>query len=156
MPARPVYAAASQPVIPRSSRVQQHLQTLGILWCVFGVYRVVGGLLGVFVLRVITLRNFGGGWPFGPNLGGSFSHGPAWLGGLVPLIAIYTIVGVALSLLVGFSLLTRQSWGRTFALVVGILTLFKPIFGTALGVYTLWVLSPSLSGLEYEAMADRS
>jgi hypothetical protein len=31
--------------------------------------------------------------------------------------------------------------------------LIHPIFGTALGVYTLWVLLPSLSAQEYERLA---
>lgn len=155
-PAQPVYVAPLQPLNLPLPRVQRHLQALGILWCVFGVYRVAGGLFGIFVLRVMTLRNFGGGWPFGSHLGGSFSHGPAWLGALFPFIAAYTIVAVALSLLVGYSLLTRQPWGRTLAIVVGILILLKPILGTALGIYTLWVLAPSTSALEYDAIADRS
>jgi len=48
-PAQPVYAAYAQPPMPMyMSRVQRHLQTLGILWCVFGVYRVIGGLIGMF------------------------------------------------------------------------------------------------------------
>ena len=157
--ASPVYAAS--PGVPRpvpmlASRVQRHLQTLGILWCVFGAYRVIGGLVGVFVLRVITLKNFAGGWPFGHHLGGSFGPGPAWLGAFLPLIAVYTAVMAALALLVGYSLLTRRPWGRTFAVVVGILTLFKPVLGTVLGIYTLWVLASADSGLEYDAMADRS
>jgi hypothetical protein len=53
-------------------------------------------------------------------------------------------------------LLTRRPWGRTLALVVGILTLLKPLLGTALGIYTLWVLAPTVSGAEYDAIADRT
>jgi hypothetical protein len=36
------------------------------------------------------------------------------------------------------------------------LALLKFPFGTALGIYTLWVLAPSTSGMEYDAIADRS
>ena len=157
--APPVYTAnpsTPRPVPMLLPRVQRHLQTLGILWCVFGAYRIVGGLVGMFVLRVITLRSFAGGWPFGDHLSGSFGPGPAWLGAFFPLIAAYTAVMAALALLVGYSLLTRRPWGRTFAVVVGILTLFKPILGTALGIYTLWALAPAVSGMEYDALADRT
>ena len=136
-------------------RVQPHLQTLGILWCVFGAYRVIGGLIGIFVLRVITLRNFNGGWPFGDHLG-SFGPAPGWMAAFFPLIAGFTAITAGLALLVAYALLTRQRWGRTLAIIVAILTLFKPILGTALAIYTLWVLVPALSGAEYEEIADRS
>jgi hypothetical protein len=158
MAAQPVYAAYPQPPMPMLvPRVQRNLQTLGILWCVFGAYRILGGLAGMFVLRMVTLRGFGGGgggWPFNNHYHGTF--GPPWLGALLPLIAVYTVCVAALALLVGYSLLTRRPWGRTLAIVVGILTLLKPLLGTALGIYTLWVLAPSASGDEYEAIADRS
>ena len=75
---------------------------------------------------------------------------------LLPVIAVYTVITAALALLVGYSLLTRRPWGRTLAIVVGILTLLKPLLGTALGIYTLWVLAPSVSGYEYDAIADRA
>jgi type IV secretory pathway VirB2 component (pilin) len=77
------------------------------------------------------------------------------MGSLLPIIAVYTVIVSALALIVGYSLLTRRPWGRVLAIVVGILTLFKPILGTALGIYTLWVLAPGASGLEYDAVADR-
>jgi hypothetical protein len=155
--AQPTYAAYPPPPMRiRAPRVQRNLQILGILWCVFGAYRVIGGLVGIFILRVVTLRNFGGGWPFGDQLNGSFGPAPSWLAALFPLIAVYTAITAALALLVGYSLLTRQRWGRTLAIVVGILTLLKPLLGTALGIYTLWVMAPSASGDEYDAITDRS
>jgi len=61
----------------------------------------------------------------------------------------------ALALLTGFALLTRQPWGRTLAIVAGILTLIRLPVGTALGIYTLWVLAPAASGAEYEEIAAR-
>jgi hypothetical protein len=83
------------------------------------------------------------------------AYGPAWMGALLPFVAVYTAITAALALLVGYSLLTRRPWGRVLAIVVGILTLLKPLLGTALGIYTLWVLAPSASGAEYEAIEDR-
>lgn len=104
----------------------------------------------MFFLRAFTMRSFGGGWPLGGPLG------PAWMSALLPVVAIYTVLVAALSLLVGYSLLTRRPWGRTLAIIVGILTLLKPLLGTALGIYTLWVLAPSSSAAEYDAIADRN
>jgi hypothetical protein len=135
-------------------RVHRHLQTLGILWCVFGVYRVIGGLMGMFVLRAISIRGFGSDWPFNNHY--HRMVGPEFMASLLPIIAVYTVIVSALALIVGYSLLTRRPWGRILAIVVGILTLFKPILGTALGIYTLWVLASGASGLEYDSIADRS
>ncbi len=72
------------------------------------------------------------------------------------MIAIATVVAAALALVTGFSLLTRRPWGRVLAIVAAILALLKFPLGTALGIYTLWVLAPGASGLEYDAIADRS
>jgi hypothetical protein len=152
--AQPMYAAYPQQPLPMAApRVQRNLQTLGVLWCVFGAYRIIGGLMGMFFLRAFAFRNFGGfDWPFSNHS----DLGHSWMAGLFPLIAAYTVVMAALAVFVGYSLLTRRPWVRTFAIVVGILTLLKPLFGTALGIYTLWVLAPGASGLEYDAIADRS
>lgn len=134
-------------------RVERHLQTLGILWCVYGAYRLLGGLAGVFFLKLMALHRFDGfglgdGWP------GGFTHG--WLGALVPVVAGFTVVVTALAFLVGFGLLRRKPWGRTLAIVAGILVLIRPVLGLGLGIYTLWVLAPGTSAVEYDAISDRS
>jgi zinc ribbon protein len=138
----------------RPPRVQRHLQTLGILWCVFGAYRVLSGLIGLFVMRVMTFRNFGDpGWGWG--WGGHF-HGAPWMALLFPFIAVVSVVTAFLAFLVGFGLLQRKSWGRVLGIVLAILALLKFPVGTALGIYTLWVLVPAESAMEYEAIADHS
>jgi len=136
-------------VVPR---VQRHLQTLGTLWCVYGVYRVLSGFIGMFFLRHFMGRRWG--WDGGP-WGNWGMHGPPWMA-FLPVIATITVVMAALALFAGFSLLRRKPWGRILAIVLAILALFKPIVGTALGIYTLWVLAPSASGLEYDSIADHS
>jgi hypothetical protein len=154
--AQPMYAAYPQPPMPMYvPRVQRNLQTLGILWCVLGVYRVVSGLIGVFFLRAFTTHNFGDdAWMFGGRWHGPFT--PMMMGGLWPLIAVATICTAALALATGFGLLNRRPWGRVLAIIAAILALLKFPLGTALGIYTLWVLAPGASGLEYDAIADRT
>jgi len=150
---QPVYA---RPLIPMYlPRVQRHLQALGILWCVMGVYRAVRGMFGLVFLRAMTTHNFGDdSWMFGRHWHGPFA--PAWIGGLWPLVALTTVFTVALALLAGFGLLNRRPWGRVVAIIAAILGLLHFPLGTALGIYTLWVLAPGASGLEYDAIADRS
>jgi hypothetical protein len=150
--APPVPGGYSNPAVVARPRVARNLQTAGILWCAYGAYRVIGGLVGILVLRVLTLRNFGNpGWPF-------FHGGPApgWMIALAPVLFVVTLIATILAFFVGFSLLQRKPWGRTLAIVAAILVLFKPLLGTALGIYTLWLLAPEASGVEYDALADRT
>jgi hypothetical protein len=90
--------------------------------------------------------------------GGRFHGGfpPMWMAGLWPVIAVATIFAAALALIAGYGLLNRKPWGRIVAIIAAILALLKFPLGTALGIYTLWVLAPGASGLEYDAIADRS
>ncbi len=147
----PGYAPlVSSTLVPRL-RVGRNLQALGVLWCLFGAYRIITGLLGMFFLKAVATHAFGdGGWPFG----GSGSPIPSsWMEALVPFIAVGTILSAAFAFVTGYGLLTRRSWGRTVAIIAAILALLKIPMGTVLGTYTLWVLAPGESGLEYEAMA---
>lgn len=133
-------------------RVQRNLQTMGILWCVYAGYRVVSGLVGMFFLRTFAMGHMGG-FPFGGDFGGGWPMGMA---GLVPFIGVMAVIASVLAAAVGYSLLTRQPWGRVLAIIAAILALVKFPLGTALGIYTLWVLAPAVSGEEYDALADRS
>jgi hypothetical protein len=55
----------------------------------------------------------------------------------------------------GWGLLQHEGWARILALVLGFVSLFTNIpFGTALGIYTMWVLLSSDSEREYEALAE--
>jgi hypothetical protein len=76
--------------------------------------------------------------------------------GLLPVIVTVAITMAALALVAGYGLLTRKPWGRVLAIVLGVLALFKFPVGTALGIYTLWVLAPASSALEYDSIADRT
>jgi hypothetical protein len=151
--AQQVYARPPMPMyLPR---VQRHLQTLGILWCVFGVLRVIGGLVGMIFLRAMTTHNFGDdAWMFGGRWHGPFA--PMWIGSLWPVIAVTAVFAAALALIAGYGLLNRRPWGRVVAIIAGVLALIKFPIGMALGIYTLWVLASGASGLEYDAIADRS
>ena len=150
---QPMYAQPPMPMyLPR---VHRHLQTLGILWCVLGVYRVVSGLMAMIFFRALTTHNFGNdAWMFGGRFHGALP--PMWMAGFWPLIAIGSIFTAALALVAGYGLLNRAPLGRTVGIIAAIFALIKFPIGTALGIYTLWVLAPGASGLEYDAIADRS
>jgi len=128
------------------SRVAGNIQTLGTLWLVYAALRFITGLVGVLFLHGLFGHNhdFNFGWsPFG-DMG---------LGSLWPIALFSLIISVGCVLLTGYALITRQPWGRILAIIFGIIALIHLPFGTALGIYTLWVLAPGLSGMEYDAIA---
>jgi len=92
---------------------ERHLQTLGTLWIVYAAYRVVTGLIGMFFVRAMMYRRWNGGFPFGHN---GFMFGPPWMH-LMPVIAAFTVLGAIFAVIVGYSLLTRRTWGRILAIV---------------------------------------
>ena len=118
-------------------RVGRHLQSLGVLWLIYAALRAMRGAVGLaFVHR------FFGDHPFG--------FFPVW-----PFAGVVLGIGVFGALFTGYALLTRQPWGRIVAIVFGVLALLHPIMGTALGIYTLWVLAPAASGVAYDYRTQR-
>lgn len=136
-PARPTTAAG------QSSRVAQHLNVLAILWIVFSVLRLIPGL----AMLVFSHTRFPFLLaPFPTHLHGVL--GPI-LGGLGLMVTAVAVAGV----IAGWGLLTHQSWARVLTLIVGIISLIHFPLGTALGIYTLWVLFPAESEHEYLRLA---
>jgi hypothetical protein len=129
-----------------SYRVQRHVQTLAVLWLAFSIFGILAWFVAIPFLGFIF--NHGGhGFPHG--------HLPFGMsmGSFVPVITAVLYIRAGLGLLVGIGLLRRERWARPLALVVAVLSLLKVPFGTALGIYTLWVLAPAQSGMEYDAVA---
>jgi hypothetical protein len=129
------------------NRVHRHIQTLGILWLAYSLLAVLAFLVAIpFITHIFghqIIQNFGHqNFPF-----------PISMTWILPLITIFIYLRAALGALVGIALLRRERWGRILALVVGVLTLIKFPLGTALGIYTLWVLVPNQSAQEYDQIA---
>jgi hypothetical protein len=152
---QPPPPAYSVPVFtPYPGHVDRHLRTLGSLWLVYGTFRAIGGIIATLVLAGVSTGAFVHSW-IEPRAF-PFSGGAPLMAGIAIFVAVMTLLYSALSFLVGYALLNRKPWGRTLAIVIGILQLIKFPFGTIVGIYTLWVLAPRLSGAEYEALADHS
>lgn len=144
-----VVAPAAEVPLLQASRVARHLRTLGILWVAYSIYVVLHWLLILPLLNGWLGGN--GVWMEGSN---TWIYAPFHPGGwLLHYIAIMVIARAILSLAVGIALLTRQPWGRVFAIVIAIFTLIKPLLGTLLAIYTLWVLLGRNAGPDYNRMA---
>ncbi len=131
-------------VIPGSdNRVARHVRLLAILWMARAGLKLVAGAAVIIVGRTILPIILG-------ELGG------AVFPNFVPALVSATGWGILLlaipSLAAGIGLFNHETWARPLAIVMGFLSLLSPILGTALGIYTLWVLLPARSEAEYQQL----
>jgi hypothetical protein len=89
---------------------------------------------------------------------GVFREGPPagisdWLRPLLTFVGGLVLIKAAAGFISGWGLLQREPWARAATLIVGFISLFNVPLGTALGIYTLWVLLPAQSDDEYNALA---
>ena len=79
----------------------------------------------------------------------------AFLRPLLSVVAIILLAKAAFGFIAGFGLLQHDKWARVLTLVIGFVSLFTNIpFGTALGIYTMWVLLSAESEQEYDALSE--
>ena len=130
----------------RRSRVREHVRLVGILWMAYSALHAVGGVVVIMVAQVIFGRVIH--IPNGPP-----PEVTVWLRPILSFVGWLLLVKAAAGLIAGWGLLQRQEWARTVALVVGFVALLNVPIGTALGIYTLWVLLPAQSDEEYKALA---
>ncbi len=133
-------------------RVRGNIHRLATLWMISGILRLAGiGWMMMFGRMFFPqMRGWGGPvvWPFGGRWGGEM----LFQGGLFSLGIVLGIFGV-LHLLLAWGLFERERWARMLGLALGFLALVRFPLGTALGIYTLWVLLPQESGAEYDRLA---
>ena len=133
-------AAGTVPLMPARGRIGGHIRLLGILWLALSAFRLLPGLLLMAMFRHGTFDFLPPDVPF-------FVH--HIIRGAGVMILASAITGI----LAGWGLLDRQPWARMLAIVLGCFNLIDMPFGTALGVYTLWVLLPAKSEEEYRQIA---
>lgn len=126
-------------VVVQTSRMQRHLQLLGIFWIAYSAITILGGVVLVIIANAL----------FGPagHLGA-----PAFLQPLLTAVGVFLIVKSALGIAAGWGLLQRESWARILSLVLGFMALIHIPLGTALGIYTMWVLLAPGADDEYRVM----
>ena len=117
--------------------MEKHYTILGSLFLGLGILH----LIGMFVVMVIF--GFGSAVLFtvgvqDPNIPEPVKWIPAGVGLFIcALIAITALP----DLIAGYGLLKRRPWAEVVALIVGILNLPSVPFGTAVGVYAIWLYS---------------
>jgi hypothetical protein len=124
----------------RRSRVGEHIRLLGILWLALSAFEAMGGVAVFLIANAVTLR-----FPEGPP-----PEARAFLHPILSFIGVLILLKAAAGFAAGWGLLQREPWARMLAIVLAFFALFHVPFGTALGIYTLWVLLPSEADREYE------
>ena len=125
-------------LMPRQGRIAGHIRLLGILWLAISALRLIPGL---FLIAIASSRIFP------PDI-------PPFVQALLPAIGLCFLLVAGIGIAIGWGLLARQSWARMLTIVFGAISLIDIPFGTALGIYTLWVLLPAESEEEYRSMAS--
>jgi hypothetical protein len=110
----------------------QHVKILGILHIVFGA-------MGVFA-AVVVLMIFGGISAF-VGMSDHANNLPVPILGVIGGFVFILLLVLSLpGLVIGVGLMRFRPWARIAAIILSALDLFNIPFGTALGIYGLWVL----------------
>jgi hypothetical protein len=134
----------------RRSRVREHVRLVGILWMAYSALHVIAGVVLLIVANTIFGRVSGAiHIPSGPP-----PEVTVWLRPLLTFMGWLILAKAAAGFFAGWGLLQREEWARVVALVMGFVALLSVPIGTALGIYTLWVLLPTQSDDEYKALAQ--
>ena len=141
------FSAAIAPAQPPSNRVQQHIRLLGILWLVLAGISAVAGLVMCLVATTLFAHLH--------EMGAPAEMPAGFLSSLFTVIGIFILAKGAVEFLAGWGLLHRKPWARLLTIVLAFLALLNLPFGTALGIFSLWVLLPAESEREYQ-QASRS
>ncbi|HTT63245.1 MAG TPA: zinc ribbon domain-containing protein [Bryobacteraceae bacterium] len=132
-------AAGITPFMPIHSRIAGHVRLLGIFWIALSAFHLIPGL-------VLLSFSGHGSWFLPPEV-------PGFVHGILGVVAWILLGSSILGLAAGWGLLQREPWARTLAIVMACLSLINMPLGTALGIYTLWVLLPAASEQEYRSVA---
>ena len=134
-------------VVPPASngRVARHLHLLAVLWFAASAINLIGAVAVFIVANTLfghSIR-FENAWPMQGFL-------QTLLSSVAGLLFLKALVGFAAA----WGLLERQPWARVLTLVLGFVSLIHIPFGTALGIYTIWVLLPAQADEEYRRLAQ--
>jgi hypothetical protein len=114
--------------------MSSQVDLLGILFIVWGLLTALIGLstlaLGVGAMALLVSAARGGGGQVAAGL----------MAAVFTTLALIAIVWGTAHIVVGVPLRRRQAWARVMALTLGSIDLVLLPYGTALGIYALWVL----------------
>lgn len=117
--------------------MEKNAQVMGILWIVYGVLSVLGGIICLVGLLIVAqipdIR-----WECG-------SIGPDILRIVAVSLGSFLIALGIIRVVSGIGLQAHREWARILTLVLAFLSLINVPFGTALGIYSIvYLLKPEM------------
>lgn len=107
--------------------MRHHVDVLGLLHIVWGVFGVLAGVS----LAILSAGTF---------MSGADGPGPRAVVWLLAMAALVTLAGGAALIMAGRGLRRREPSARALALALSVPDLLLLPFGTALSIYAYWVL----------------
>jgi len=114
--------------------MQQHVKILGWLHIAFGILGILAGIIGVGIFGGIA------GLIAATDNSSDAATGMAIMGVIGVVVLILALVLSIPGLIAGIGLLNWRPWARVLAIIISAFDLLHVPFGTALGIYGLWVL----------------
>lgn len=142
--ASPPAQISSSAVPAQQFRVAKHLRTLGIFWIILSALRAIPGV------AMLVLGHMRFPFMFMPIPEHFRSFVTPFLGAIGLVISAFAIAGI----IAGWGLMAHYPWARMLAIILGCISLIHFPLGTALGIYTLWVLVPEGAAAEYQRLAQ--
>lgn len=130
--------------------VERRVNALAVGWFIYAGLVAVTGFFGLVFAHAWMGSH--GGWG-GHGFGHNFVFGPGMPFFFLRFARVALFFRVALAVAAGVGLMQKATWGRWVAIVAGCLSLFHPVLGTALGIWSLVVLLNAPNAAGYEAMA---
>src|SRR5262249_39518931 len=127
-----------------AGRVERHIQLVAILWFVYSFFTFVVGAGALVVAKTVFVE-----------LSRRNENFPGFVQPLVMAAGCLVLIKAFVGFAAGWGLLQREPWARMLNLVLSFVSLLNPPFGTALGIYTLWVLLPESAAAEYDRLSHR-
>lgn len=117
--------------------LQAHKRTLGVIHVVYGLLLAVAFLfIGSFVTMLFPLI----AEEVADEVGNDADKVLLLVESIVRTVFILLLIFSALpSIIAGIGLLQQRNWGVTIALIAGCISIFSFPFGTAVGVYSIFV-----------------
>ena len=113
--------------------MKTHVNVVGLIDLITGLlFTALAALVSVGLL--VFAPAFNGAPPWSPE------DATVIVAVALAISSLFLVIGIP-SLIAGVGLLKQKGWARTLAIIVAILALASFPIGTAVGIYTLWVLT---------------
>ena len=128
----------------RSHDMTMHVNVLAWIYIGCAILTGIVGFVMLFASRLITTLPI----PWPPEMPPAIVP---FIGSIVVFAGLVTIVMAGAIAAAGIGLLQYRNWGRILAAIMAVFLVFKFPVGTAIAIYTFWVLFSDEGATHYKA-----